>query len=114
MFARLGAKAFLLMVGVALIFFGVGLIEFGIAAALRPHLGEVWSDVVAGAIFLLPPLIWALTVISTRPPKPSSSLRQIMTALIALLAKETPWIAVAGAALASAADLFLNRNKAKK
>jgi hypothetical protein len=114
MFARAGAKAFLLMVGVALIFFGVGLIEFGIAAALKPYLGVAWSDVVAGAIFLLPPLIWALTVISTRPPKASSGARQIITALIALLAKETPWVAVVGAGLASAADVFLNRNKAKK
>ena len=114
MFARAGAKAFLLMVGVALIFFGVGLIEFGIAAALKPYLGVAWGDVVAGAIFLLPPLIWALTVISTRPPKTASGARQILTALIALLAKETPWVAVVGAGLASAAEVFLNRNKAKK
>lgn len=115
MFARLGAKALLLMVGVALIFFGVGLIEFGIAAALKPFLGPVWGDVVAGAIFLLPPLIWALAVISTRPARPpSSGLRPIMTALFAALAKETPWVAVLGAGLASAAELFLNRNKSRK
>ena len=34
MFARLGAKAILLAVAVALVFFGVGLIGLGIAAAL--------------------------------------------------------------------------------
>jgi hypothetical protein len=112
MFARLGAKAFLLMVGVALIFFGVGLIEFGVAAALKPFLGPVWGDVVAGAIFLAPPLIWALAVVSTRPARRrASGIHPIVTALFAALAKETPWVAVLGAGLASAAELFLNRNK---
>ena len=32
--------------------------------------------------------------------------------LLAALAKETPWIAIVGAGLAGAANLFLNRNKA--
>lgn len=110
MFARAGAKALLLMVGVALIFFGVGLIEFGIAAALRPHLGEAWGNVVAGAIFLVPALIWALAILSARPPKPTS--RQVIGGVVSLLAKDMPWVAVA--VITSAADLFLNRNKAKK
>jgi hypothetical protein len=114
MLARLGAKAFLLTVGLALIFFGVGLIEWGIATALKPYVGSAWSDVIAGAIFLLPPLIWALAVASTRPPKPAVGTRQIMTTLLAALAKDTPWVAMAGAALAGAADLFLNRNKSRK
>lgn len=116
MFARLGAKLFLGMVGVALIFFGVGFIVLGIATALAPYVGAAWGDVIAGAIFLVPPLIWALAIASTRPPKPamSSGTRQLMTVLFAALAKETPWIAVVGAGLAGAADLFLNRNKARK
>jgi hypothetical protein len=114
MLARLGAKAFLLMVGAALIFFGVGLIEWGIAAALRPVTGPAWGDVIAGAIFLLPPLIWAMAVISTRPPKSATGSRQILATLIAALAKDKPWLAVVGTALAGAADLFLNRNKPKK
>ncbi len=117
MFARFGAKAFLLMVGVALIFFGVGLIDLGIAAALKPYVGTAWGDVIAGAIFLVPPLIWALAVLSIRPPrrKPSSSgAQQVMAALFGALARETPWIAVVGAGLATVADLFLNRNKPKK
>jgi hypothetical protein len=37
-----------------------------------------------------------------------------MTAIIAALAKETPWIAVVGAGLAGVANLFLNRNKSGK
>ena len=117
MFARLSAKAVLLAAGVALVFFGVGLIGFGIATSLEPFVGTAWGYVIAGALFLLPPLIWALAIISARPPRPAPQAdgsRQIMTAIIAALAKETPWIAVVGAGLAGAANLFLNRNKSGK
>ena len=78
--------------------------------------GAAGGDAIAGAIFLLPPLIWALAVISIAPARGrrQAGARQIMTALFAALAKETPWVAVVGAGLAGAADLFLNRNKAKK
>jgi hypothetical protein len=113
MFARIGAKLLLAMVGVALIFFGVGFIVLGIATALAPYVGAAWGDVIAGAIFLVPPLIWALAVASTRPPKPAMS-SGLVTALFAALAKETPWIAVVGAALAGATDMFLKRNKSQK
>jgi len=34
--------------------------------------------------------------------------------LLAALAKETPWLAIVGAGLASAAKLFLNRNKSSQ
>ena len=116
MFARLSARAVVLAAAVALVFFGVGLIGLGIAASLTPRMGAAWADVVTGAIFLLPPLIWAIALMSSRPPRPAdnSGARQIMTAIFAALAKETPWIAVVGAGLAGVADLFLNRNKAKK
>ncbi len=40
--------------------------------------------------------------------------RQIMTAIFAALAKETPWVAIVGAGLVGAANLFLNRNKSGK
>ncbi len=113
MFARIGAKLLLAMVGVALIFFGVGFIVLGIATALAPYVGAAWGDVIAGAIFLVPPLIWALAVACTRPPKPAMS-SGLVTALFAVLAKETPWIAVVGAAVAGAADMFLKRNKSQK
>ena len=118
MFARLSARAILLAAGVALIFFGVGLIGLGIAAGLAPLVGAAWGDVIAGGAFLLPPLIWALAIICTRPARPAapdnSGARQIMTAIIAALAKETPWIAVVGVGLAGVANLFLNRNKSRK
>jgi hypothetical protein len=118
MFARLSAKAILLAAAIALVFFGVGLIGLGIAASLEPFIGAPWADAVTGVLFLLPPLIWAIAIVSTRPARPAMSAnsgsRQIMTAIFAALAKETPWIAVVGAGLAGAADLFLNRNKSQK
>lgn len=118
MFARLSAKAIVLAAGIALVFFGVGLIGLGIAASLEPFVGAAWADAIAGALFLLPPLIWAIAVISARPPRPApladAGARQIMTAIIAALAKETPWIAVVGAGLAGVANLFLSRNKNRK
>jgi hypothetical protein len=113
MFARLAAKALLAMVGVALIFFGVGFIILGIATALGPYVGAAWGDVIAGAIFLVPPLIWALAVASTRPPKPAPA-SQILATLIAAAARETPWLALVSAGLAGAAEMFLKRNKSKK
>jgi hypothetical protein len=116
MFARLSAKAILLAAGIALVFFGVGLIGLGIAASLEPLVGVAWADAITGALFLLPPLIWAIAIISIRPPRqeaPAGS-RQIMAAIMAAVAKETPWIAVVGAGLAGVANLFLSRNKPRK
>jgi hypothetical protein len=113
MFARIGAKLLLAMVGVALIFFGVGFIVLGIATALGPYVGAAWGDVIAGGIFLVPPLIWALAVASTRPPKPAGA-SQVMATLVAAAIKETPWLALVSAGLAGAADMFLKRNKSKK
>ena len=117
MFARLSAKAIVLAAGIALVFFGVGLIGLGIATSLEPFVGAAWADAIAGALFLLPPLIWAIAVISARPrpvPQADAGARQIMAAIIAALAKETPWIAVVGAGLAGVANLFLARNKNRK
>jgi hypothetical protein len=37
-----------------------------------------------------------------------------MRVLLAAVAKETPWIAIIGAGVASLAGMFLNRNKSPK
>jgi uncharacterized membrane protein len=117
MFARLGARAILLAAATAFAFFGIGLIGFGIAASLTPYVGSAWGNVIAGAIFLLPPLIWAIAVVSVPPrrrPIDRAGTGPLMTAIIAALAKETPWVAVVGAGLAGVLDLFLSRNKSRK
>ncbi len=118
MFARVGAKMLFLVIAVALVFFGVGLIGFAIAVAFTPLVGRAWANAIAGAIFLLPPLLWAIIVMSTRPARPAMAdnpgVRQITTAIFTALAKETPWVAVVGAGLLGVANLFLNRNKSRK
>ena len=72
MFARISAKALLLAVAIALVFFGVGLLGLAIATALAPRFGAAGGDAIAGAILLLPPLFWALGVMASRPAKAGS------------------------------------------
>lgn len=118
MFARLSAKAVLLGAAIALVFFGVGLIGLAIATAIAPYTGTAGGYAIAGGILLLPPLIWAFAVSTAQPAKqaapPPSGGRDLMNSLIAAVARETPWVAVAGAGLVGVANLFLNRNKPKK
>jgi hypothetical protein len=118
MFARLSAKALLLAVAIALVFFGIGLLGIAIATALTPRFGAALGYAIAGAILLLPPLCWALATLASRPakpvPPPQNGGRELMNSLFTAMARETPWAAVVGAGLVGVANLFLNRNKAKK
>lgn len=119
MFARLTAKAILAAIAIAMAFFGIGLLGMAVAAALVAAIGVVWGYVVAGIIFLVPPLIFAVIVHLTRPPRPAApppetGASQVVRALFAAVAKETPWVAIVGAGIAGAADMFLKRNKPPK
>jgi hypothetical protein len=117
MFARITAKAILAAAAIALAFFGIGLLGMALAAALVAWLGTVGGYAVAGAIFLTPPLIWAIVTHLSRPkkqPVQSGAANDLTRVLFAAVAKETPWIAIVGAGLAGAANLFLNRNKSSK
>ena len=115
MFARLTAKAILAAAALAMAFFGIGLLGMALASALVAALGTVGGYAVAGVAFLLPPLIWAVVTHLSRPRKqPPPVNNELTRALLAAVAKETPWIAIIGAGLAGAANMFLNRNKAPK
>ena len=117
MFARLSARLIFATVAIALVFFGIGLIGIAIATALAPRFGAAGGYAIAGAILLLPPLLWAAIVCAVQPPReapPSSGGRDLMNSLFTALARETPWAAVVGAGLVGVANLFLNRNKNKK
>lgn len=115
MFARLTAKAILAAAAIAMTFFGIGLLGMALAAALVATLGPVGAHAVAGAVLLVPPLIWAVIARLSRPPKkPPPVNNDLMRVLLAAVAKETPWIAIVGAGLAAAANMFLNRNKSPK
>ena len=115
MFARLTAKAILAAAAIAMAFFGIGLLGMALASALVAALGTVGGYAVAGVAFLLPPLIWAVVIHLSRPRKqPPPVNNELTRVLLAAVAKETPWIAIVGAGLAAAANMFLNRNKAPK
>ncbi len=116
MFARLTAKAILAAAAMAMAFFGIGLLGMALAAALVKALGTVGGYAVAGAVFLVPPLIWAVVTHLSRPRKPAvaPANNELTRILLAAVAKETPWVAIIGAGLAGAANMFLNRNKSPK
>ena len=116
MVARLSAKLVFLAAAVALVFFGIGLLGLSIATALVPFVGAALGYAIAGAILLLPPLVWAMIAFTSRPVKPvqeNGGGRELMNSLFTAMARETPWAAVVGAGLVGVANLFLNRNKNK-
>jgi len=115
MFARLTAKAILAAGAIAMAFFGIGLLGMALASALVALLGTVGGYAVAGAVLLVPPLLWALVIRLSRPRKPPPTANNELTrVLLAAVAKETPWIAIIGAGLAGVANMFLSRNKSNK
>jgi hypothetical protein len=114
MFAKLTAKAILAAAAIAMAFFGIGLLGAAVAAALVAALGTVGGYALAGTVLLVPPLIWAIFVHASRSKKPPPVNNELTRVLLAAVAKETPWIAIIGAGLASVASMFLNRNKSPK
>ena len=114
MFARLTAKAILVAIAIGMAFFGVGLLGMALAGALAATLGPVGAYAVAGAVLLVPPLLWAIVLRLSRPKPPPPAGNELTRVLLAAVAKETPWLAIIGAGLAGAANMFLNRNKSGK
>jgi len=115
MFARLTAKAVLAAAAIAMAFFGIGLLGMALASALVKAVGTVGGYALAGVALGVPPLIWAIVTHLSRPKRqPTPANNELTRALLAAVAKETPWIAIIGAGLAGAANMFLNRNKSRK
>jgi hypothetical protein len=115
MFARLTAKAIWAAIAIAMAFFGIGLLGVALASALAAILGTAGAYAVAGGALLLPPLLWAIVICLSRPRKqPPPANNELTRVLLAAVAKETPWLAIIGAGLAGAANMFLNRNKPSK
>jgi Na+/melibiose symporter-like transporter len=113
MFGRLISKAVLIAIILSAVFFGIGLLGFALAHALVKAFGEAGAYAIAGGVLLAVALVVLAFMALSRPrkPPPSSELSKV---LLAALAKETPWLAIVGAGLASAAKLFLNRNKSSQ
>lgn len=118
MFARLITKILLIALAAGLLFFGVGLLGVALALELTRSLGEANAFALAGGVLLLAGLVMGLSLwLSVRRPKKAPAQAggsELTKVLLAAVAKETPWIAIIGAGLAGAANMFLNRHKAPK
>lgn len=116
MFARLTAKAILAAAAIAMAFFGIGLLGMALAHALVQALGVAGGYALAGAILLMPPLIWVVagTIARPRKPPPPPPANELLRTLLAAVARDKPWLAVVGTGLVSAISMFLNRNTGSK
>ncbi|MEI9996445.1 MAG: hypothetical protein WDM91_17745 [Rhizomicrobium sp.] len=112
---KIAASAVLGLIGLLLLVFGVGFLAYALAAALAPSLGVAGAAAVTGGVLVAPPVLWAIIVLLLRSapkPKPAAApMGGLWTVLFAAIAKETPWIAIAGAALVAAAEIFLSSRK---
>jgi hypothetical protein len=113
MFARLITKALLAAIAAGAAFFGIGLLGFALAHQLVAIVGVAGAYAIAGAALLVLALILAVVFTMSRPRKPPPQ-NELTRVLLAAVAKEVPWIAIVGAGLAGAANMFLNRNKSPK
>jgi hypothetical protein len=115
--ARIAAMSVLAVIGLLLVVFGVGYLAFALATALTPALGVAGGAALTGGIFVGPVFLWAVIFLLLRrppPPKPAAPANNgLWMALFAAIAKETPWIAIGGAALMGAAEIFFARRKSK-
>ncbi|HUO89372.1 MAG TPA: hypothetical protein VMU08_09375 [Rhizomicrobium sp.] len=111
---KIGAGVVLAIIGVTLMVFGVGFLGYAITAALTPSLGVAGAAAVTGGIFTGPPFLWAIAALLVRrpPPKPAPiPPGSLWMTLFQAIAKETPWVAIVGAGLVAAAEIFLVRRK---
>jgi len=112
MFRRLIGKAVFIAIALSAAFFGTGLLGFALAHALVNAFGIAAAYAIAGGSLLAIALLVLAFMALLRPRKPPTS--ELTKVLLAAMAKETPWLAILGAGLASAAKMFLNRNKSPK
>lgn len=113
MFARLITKALLAAIAAGAAFFGIGLLGFALAHQLVAITGVAGAYAIAGGALLVLAFVLAVVFAMSKPRKapPQNELTRV---LLAAVAKETPWLAIVGAGLAGAANMFLNRNKPSK
>jgi hypothetical protein len=113
---KIGAGVVLAIIGTTFIVLGVGFLGYALAAALTPALGVAGAAAVTGGIFVGPPFLWAIIALLLRRPPPRAAAvppGSLWLPLFSAVARETPWIAVVGAAVVAAAEIFLVRGRRK-
>ena len=111
MFARTaaGAVAFLILGAVTLV--GVACAAIAIDLALTPAIGPAWAAAVTAVILLIAPVtFWIVLAVKGANGGPKEG-EEVMLKTLASLAKNSPLLALAGAALFGAADALIRRNK---
>ncbi len=110
--ARVVSKLIFVIFGAAMVWIGVGFLAFAIAAGLTPLVGMAWAAAIAAAILLVPALSVALFLGRRRPPSALAlGGETTLFAVISSLVREKPLMAILGAGLFGALEVWLNRKK---
>jgi hypothetical protein len=110
--ARVLSKLIFVVFGMAMVWIGVGFLAFAIAAGLTPYVGMAWAAAIAAALLLMPALLVVL-ILGRKPPPSKFGLggETTLFAVISTLVRDKPLLAILGAGLFGAAEVWLNRKK---
>jgi hypothetical protein len=111
MFARTAAGAVVGIIAAALIFVGVAFAGFAIFTALERPVGAPGAAALAALIFLIGPLLFVFVAAFRQPPKKEIMGEALLLNLFSGLAKDKPLLAMLGAGLFGAADIFLRKRR---
>jgi len=110
-FARTAAGVVALLILGAITLVGVACAAAAIDLALAPAVGPAWAAAIAAFILLIVPVtLWIVLAIKGAGRAPKEGEEAILLAF-ASLAKNSPWMALIGAALYGAADVLIRRPK---
>lgn len=114
---KLGELAVAGVVGVlacaGLIWVGIGFAGFALLTALEPNVGLAGAAALTALILLVVP-VFVVILFGRRGGSPSEKGADSVLSAIAQVARERPVLAMLGAALFGAAEVFLNRTRKKK
>ena len=110
MFARTAAGAVVGVIAGAFILVGVAFAGFAIFTALERPVGVAGAAALTALILLIGPLLFVFVAAFRQPPK-SEIGETVLLNLFSGLARDKPLIAMLGAGLFGAADIFLRKRR---
>ncbi len=111
MFARTAAGAMLVIIAAALILVGVSFGAFAIFTALERPMAVPAAAALTALILLIGPLLFIFVAVVRQPRKTEQTSEVLLLNLFATMAKDKPLLAVLGAGLFGAADVFLKKRR---